>query len=122
MPQRVQQWPRTNINDAFYSHQISFYCLCYVSTDSKNPIFYTLTENQTGRGSAGIASALINFLEPQAYDDLIFPVRGHSFLPAERCIERVEKLLRKHPTLISTKEYKNIYEELGEVREPGIVW
>nr|CAI5846099.1 unnamed protein product [Callosobruchus analis] len=160
--QQVQLLPRTNINDAFYSHQVSFYCLSCVSTDSRNPIFYTWTENKAGRESTEVASALINFLGSQTYDgvstvrlfcdgcpgqnrnshivhalyfwmrfntpvhlteiQLIFPVRVHSFLPADRCFKRVEKLLRKPPTLSFTKEYKHIYEKLGEVGELGIDW
>nr|CAI5824506.1 unnamed protein product [Callosobruchus analis] len=121
----VQPLPRPNINDAFYSYQISFYCLCCVSRDSGNPIFYTCTESQARQNkNSHNVHALMRFNTPIHLTEaqLIFPVRGHSFIPADRCFEPVGRLLRKHPTLISTKEYKDIYEELGEVREPGIDW
>lgn len=51
-----------------------------------------------------------------------FPVRGHSFLPADRAFGRVEKLLKKNETIISMQEYNEIYSNVGEVKELGKDW
>lgn len=40
---------------------------------------------------------------------LFFPVRGHSFLPADRVFRRVEKELRCHPIITTTEEYIQYY-------------
>ncbi|CAH2003243.1 unnamed protein product [Acanthoscelides obtectus] len=53
---------------------------------------------------------------------LTFPVRGHSFLPADRVFGRVEKSLRKNPTILSKDEYFEKYSEFGTVKELGIEW
>lgn len=59
--QQVQPFPKTPIQQAFYSRQISFYCFCIVDQSSKEPFFYTWTEDQAGRGSLEISSALLDF-------------------------------------------------------------
>lgn len=61
--QQVQPLPRTPISDAFYSHQISLYSFCCVTMTSNNPTFYIWTENQAGRGSTEIGSALFDYLK-----------------------------------------------------------
>lgn len=53
---------------------------------------------------------------------LTFPVRGHSFLPADRVFGRVEKCLRTNPTIISKEEYLEIYSQFGTVKELGVDW
>lgn len=40
---------------------------------------------------------------------ITFPVRGHSFLPADRVFGQVEKLLRKQPTIIHKTDYIDVY-------------
>lgn len=53
---------------------------------------------------------------------IIFPVRGHSFLPVDRVFGRVEKALRKEP-FIKTKEcYHDLYKQVGNVRVLGEDW
>lgn len=51
-----------------------------------------------------------------------FPVRGHSFLPADRAFGRVEKILKKEETIISSEEYNKIYSEVGNVKVLGRDW
>ncbi|KAK9695237.1 hypothetical protein QE152_g32687 [Popillia japonica] len=49
--QQVQPLPKVPIQDAFYSQQVSFYCLCITeNTDIKNPVFYTWLETEAKRG------------------------------------------------------------------------
>ena len=53
---------------------------------------------------------------------IVFPVRGHSYLPADRVFGRVEKDLRKHDRIILTSDYTNIYKTFGNVFEFGKDW
>ena len=46
---------------------------------------------------------------------ITFAIMGHSFLPADRVFGRVEKKLRKKPTIANREEYYSVYEEVGEV-------
>lgn len=51
-----------------------------------------------------------------------FPVRGHSYLPADRAFGRVEKLL-KHENIITSKEkYHEAYSKVGSVNSLGKEW
>ncbi|XP_031336004.1 uncharacterized protein LOC116165583 [Photinus pyralis] len=160
--QQVQPLPRTPISDAFYSHQISFYSLCCVGMNSKNPTFYLWTEDLASRGCTEIGSALLSHLNevPLANKTVIrlfcdgcggqnknshivhtllywlkfesplnitqinltFPVRGHSFMPADRAFGRVEKLLRKHPTIETKQGYHKLYAEVGAIKILGQDW
>lgn len=45
-----------------------------------------------------------------------FPVRGHSFLPADRVFGRVEKKIRTNAEIITPNEYYSTYEDFGEVK------
>lgn len=50
---------------------------------------------------------------------VVYPVRGHSFLPADRVFGRIEKDLRKM-TVITTKEhYQEILSKHGRVHFLG---
>lgn len=51
----------------------------------------------------------------------IFPVRGHSYMPAERVFGRVEKLSRRHSEILLPEDYYE-YQEIGEVRKLGVDW
>lgn len=44
-----------------------------------------------------------------------FPVRGHSFLPADRVFGRIEKSIRRHDTILLPAKYKEILAEHGTV-------
>lgn len=160
--QQVQPLPRTPISDAFYAQQVSYYVFCCVDMGSRHPSFYTWSEDQAGRGSVQIGSALLHHLDSLNLDDIhtlrlfcdgcggqnknahivhalyywlkvkspqnlkeiriTYPVRGHSFLPADRVFGRVEKLLRKTSVVKTKDEYKNIYSKCGEVKELGVDW
>lgn len=50
---------------------------------------------------------------------LYFPVRGHSFLPADRVFGRVEKKLRKVEEVLDPAGYHGIYKEVAAVRILG---
>nr|XP_047124777.1 uncharacterized protein LOC124807169 [Hydra vulgaris] len=160
--QQIQQLPKTNIQDAYYLRQLNFYSLCITSLDGKTPTFYTWSEEQAGKGSTEISSALhshlrtmnlkgiktlrlfcngcvaqnknniniqmlLHFLYSSNNADiqeiqLYFPVRGHSFLPADRVFGRVEKILRKSVTIISKELYYEIYKNIGAVKIMGVDW
>lgn len=51
-----------------------------------------------------------------------FPVRGHSYLPADRAFGRVEKLLKVKNMIISADEYNEVYCNVGKVRVLGKDW
>lgn len=160
--QQVQPLPRTSIQEAFYSRQISFYIFCVVGKDTRNPLFYTWTELEANRGATEIGSALLNFLNTHDFEgincirlfcdgcggqnknshivhvllfwlqqlspenlkqiQLGFPVRGHSFLPADRVFGRVEKELRRHPIITTPEEYIEYYSQFGQVKKLGSDW
>lgn len=54
--------------------------------------------------------------------ELYFPVRGHSFLPADRVFGRVEKDLRKNTTVFIKDDYHKIYSLHGRVKILGKDW
>lgn len=60
----------------------------------------------------------LKFKSPPSVREILitYPVRGHSFLPADRVFGRLEKDLRKHPVLSSKEDYEAIYEKHGKVR------
>lgn len=53
---------------------------------------------------------------------LTFPVRGHSFLPADRVFGQAEKYLRQNPTIIDKAGYFEQYEKIGKVKKLGSEW
>ncbi|CAG9820696.1 unnamed protein product [Phaedon cochleariae] len=61
---------------------------------------------------------------PENISEIIitFPVRGHSFLPADRAFGRVEKILRQNPIVTHKKEYVDLYSEVGTVQSLGSDW
>ena len=61
--QQVQPLPKLSINEAYYSRQIGYYAFCITDVENKNPQFYVWTENEAGRGSIEVSSALCDFLE-----------------------------------------------------------
>lgn len=153
--QSVQMLPKCPIQEAYYSRQIGFYNLCFVGVDSKNPSFYCWTENQAGRGSSEIGSALFHYLNTVCLKEInyirlfcdgcggqnknshivrtilfwlqskspsnlrnitiTFPVRGHSFLPADRVFGRIEKDIKRHDVITTVEEYCDIYSRHGKI-------
>lgn len=53
---------------------------------------------------------------------LVFPVRGHSFLPADRVFGRIEKISKKRTEILKKEDYWNIFGEVGEVKCLGKDW
>lgn len=53
---------------------------------------------------------------------ITYPVRGHSFMPADRVFGRVEKVLRKNPTILSKEDYVSYYLKAGNVKLLGKDW
>lgn len=159
--QQIQPLPKCPIQEAFYARQINFYNLCITDLATKNPYFYTWTEETAGKGSLEISSALLNHLESTDFKGnkvlrlfcdgcisqnknnivlrtlihflqstntsigkiiMYFPVRGHSFLPADRVFGRAEKILRKQALIISKEDYYDYYRQIGEVKIIGEDW
>lgn len=160
--QQVQPLPKTPIQESFYSRQISYYNLCFVGMDSRNPRFYQWSEDQGGRGATEVGSALLHHLDslnlvgkrvlrlfcdgcggqnknshivhclmfwlvnksPDNIKEiyLTFPVRGHSFLPADRVFGRCEKSLRPVSIITQKEEYQRIYRMHGDVLLLGQDW
>lgn len=101
--QQVQPLPRTPIQESFYSRQISYYNLCFVGMDSRNPRFYQWSEDQGGRGATEVGSALLHHLNSKP------------FLPADRVFGRVEKSIKTVPVITQKEEYQTIYKTHGDV-------
>lgn len=53
---------------------------------------------------------------------MVFPVRGHSFMPADRIFGQIELQLRSHPYMKSPDKYYEIYSKKGDVRKLGSDW
>lgn len=73
-----------------------------------------------------VLHALMHFLAKDSDNlkliSLTFPVRGHSFLPADRMFGQVEKYLRKKPTILHKAEYVEEIEKVGLVKQLGRDW
>ena len=54
--------------------------------------------------------------------ELLFPVRGHTFLPCDRVFGNLEKKLRLQERIYSPDEYWQFFEEHGTVKRPGVDW
>ncbi|XP_072017397.1 uncharacterized protein [Amphiura filiformis] len=52
----------------------------------------------------------------------VFPVRGHSYMPADRAFGRVEQILRAKETILLPEEYYAAFEEVGHVIKYGTDW
>ncbi|XP_045457147.1 uncharacterized protein LOC123667235 [Melitaea cinxia] len=162
--QQVFPLPRTPIQEAFYSRQISLYNLCVMDlSEQNNSCLYNWDETESGKGAISIGSALYCFLNTQTIPanvklvrlfcdgcggqnknshvlhmllfwlqnkspahvkeiQLFFPVRGHSFLPADRLFGRIEKDVRKIPVITTREEYFEIFSKHGRVCELGKEW
>ena len=48
--------------------------------------------------------------------EYFFPVRGHSYLPADRTFGRVEKKLRMHETMLLPTDYFKVFQSVGKFR------
>lgn len=53
---------------------------------------------------------------------IILPVRGHSYLPADRVFDRAERILKKEDVIKTKEEYNQLYSQVGEVKELGKDW
>lgn len=54
--------------------------------------------------------------------ELTYPVAGHSFLPADRLFGRLEKILRKHDTLLTPDDYLPLFSSVAQVRQLNQDW
>lgn len=159
--QQIQPLPKSCIQEAYYSRQIGLYNLAIVNLTDKVSKLYTWTEEQAGKGSAEISSALLNYLLNAEFENkkelrlfcdgcvsqnknnivlrtlqyylsrprvqieeikMFFPVRGHSYLPADRIFGRIEKLLRKKQTIVTKEDYHDTFKEIAEVKVLGKDW
>ena len=61
---------------------------------------------------------------PNEVKELIlhFPVRGHSYLPADRVFGRVEKKLKNLVVIANPEEYNLVYSQVGDVKKVGVNW
>ncbi|KAK4882722.1 hypothetical protein RN001_006041 [Aquatica leii] len=74
-----------------------------------------------------IIHTLMYWLKNKAPENVVeiiitFPVRGHSFLPADRSFGRVEKILNKNPVITCKEKYVEIYSEVGSIKSLGTDW
>lgn len=114
----------TEIGSALYTYLLSL-ASC-ISSD-----IYTLRLFCDGCGGQNKNSHLLHILIFYLINNapshltkikIIFPVRGHSFLPADRVFGRVEKDIRKQPILTTKKEYYKIFKKHGNLKVLGTDW
>ncbi|KAJ8875563.1 hypothetical protein PR048_023459 [Dryococelus australis] len=53
---------------------------------------------------------------------MFFPARGHSFLPADRVLGRLEEDIRKHHILTTKEQYYDIFKKHADVKTLGADW
>jgi hypothetical protein len=54
--------------------------------------------------------------------ELIFPLTGHSFLPADRVFGLIERILKKKTAIITREEYYKVFERFGTLQKLGRDW
>ncbi|XP_050311183.1 uncharacterized protein LOC126746832 [Anthonomus grandis grandis] len=54
--------------------------------------------------------------------EVIFPVRGHSYLPADRIFGRVEEILKRHAVIKTPEKYCELYKQVAEIIKLGTNW
>ena len=59
---------------------------------------------------------------PNLHVEYVFPLRGHSFLPADRVFGRIEQAIRKQNTILMPEEYYRILRNHGNVYVYGQDW
>lgn len=70
----------------------------------------------------GMLSSLRSSIFKDVKMEYYFPVRGHSFLPADRVFGRIEQDIRKQDTILLPEEYTNILRKHGSVYVYGKDW
>ncbi|XP_038044993.1 uncharacterized protein LOC119719589 [Patiria miniata] len=70
----------------------------------------------------GMLSALRKSAFPDLNIEYAFPIRGHSFLPADRIFGRIEQEIRKHDSILHPKGYFDILRKYGNVYIYGEDW
>lgn len=66
--QQIQPLPKTPIQEAYYSCQFGLYNLCITDLKTRYPFFYVWTEEQAGKGSAEVSSALFIHLKATDFE------------------------------------------------------
>ena len=59
---------------------------------------------------------------PDLTIEYAFPIRGHSFLPADRVFGRIEQQIRKNNSVLHPEEYYELLREHGNVYVYDIDW
>ncbi|KAJ8888223.1 hypothetical protein PR048_007710 [Dryococelus australis] len=109
------------------SNEISF-ALCHCLTESDLAHCSTIRLCADGCRGQNRNSAMITmvcyFLSKVAPGnvkriEVIFPVRGHSFLPPDRVFGNIKKVLRKIPVICDPTQYQNVFQKFGNVVQLG---
>ena len=66
--------------------------------------------------------ALLKQAFPRLSAEFTFPIRGHSFLPADRVFGRIEQEIRKYDTILMPGKYYEILKRHGNVYVYGRDW
>lgn len=169
--QQNQPLPKLSISDVYYMRQLWLYNLTFVIIGEKqneeNTFAYTWTENESGKGSNEVCSALSHFLnaleakylelspaerphtlklfsdscpgqnkncgvmfmllshvQNSIFQEIqhIFPIRGHSYMPADRVFGRSEKIIRRKEQIVSPQGYYDIFAKNSTVLQNGKDW
>ncbi len=95
-----------------------------LATDNSIKTIRLFSDSCSGQNKNYTVLATLNMLanKYKVSFEHVFPVRGHSYMPADRAFGRVEKILRKKETILLPAEYYEAFEEVGHVIKYGIDW
>lgn len=69
-----------------------------------------------------LAKWLLNAPSHVQDTELVFPIPGHSFLPADRVFGNIERELKKKEVIISPEEYHEIFSNYGTINKVDAVY
>lgn len=111
-----------------YWYRSTLHSFCTASTPTRIRVLRLFCDGCGGQNkNSHIIHILLYWLvksSPQHVREILitYPVRGHSFLPADRVFGRVEKELKVHPTITTKEEYNEYYSKFGQVHVLSNSW
>ncbi|CAG5047638.1 unnamed protein product [Parnassius apollo] len=103
--QQVFPLPRTPIQEAFYSRQISLYNLCVMDlSEQNNSCLYNWDETESGKGAVSIGSALYCFLNTQTIPANVKVCE----LGKDWCLYNIKGLETNYKKLVGIQSMKKI--------------
>ncbi|CAG4978672.1 unnamed protein product [Parnassius apollo] len=125
----LYNWDETESGKGAVSIGSAFYCFLNTQTIPANVKLVRLFCDGCGgqNKNSHVLLKLLFWLQNKSPThvkkiQVYFPVRGHSFMPADRLFGRVEKDMRKIPVITMRQEYFEIFSKHGRVCELDKDW